>query len=48
VGGLFSSFALELLVYPVVYRTWKWNTELRRQVDPAGAPLAGLAEAAAE
>ncbi len=29
VGGLFSSFALELLVYPVVYFLWKWNFEMK-------------------
>jgi Cu(I)/Ag(I) efflux system membrane protein CusA/SilA len=26
VGGIFSSFALELLIYPVVYELWKCNT----------------------
>lgn len=30
VGGVFSSFALELLVYPVLYFIWKWHFELRR------------------
>ncbi len=29
VGGLASSFALELLVYPVVYFIWKWYFEMR-------------------
>ncbi len=29
VGGLLSSFALELLVYPVIYFVWKWNFEMR-------------------
>jgi Cu(I)/Ag(I) efflux system membrane protein CusA/SilA len=28
VGGIFTSFALELIVYPAVYRIWKWNFEL--------------------
>jgi len=28
VGGVFTSFALELLVYPVLFTLWKWNTEL--------------------
>ena len=36
VGGLFTSFVLELVVYPVVYRTWKWSTEVRRLADEAG------------
>jgi Cu(I)/Ag(I) efflux system membrane protein CusA/SilA len=30
VGGLFTSFLLELVVYPPVYRLWKWNVEMRR------------------
>ncbi len=28
VGGLVTSFALELLVYPVVYAVWKWKFEM--------------------
>ena len=30
VGGLATSFILELLVYPAVYFVWKWNFEMRR------------------
>jgi len=29
VGGLATSFALELLVYPVLYAVWKWHYELK-------------------
>lgn len=29
VGGLFTSFILELLVYPAVYAVWKWNFEIK-------------------
>jgi len=29
VGGLFSSFLLELLVYPTVYAIWKWKFEMK-------------------
>ena len=29
VGGIFTSFLLELAVYPVVYETWKWRREVR-------------------
>ena len=25
IGGIFTSFLLELLVYPVIYETWKWH-----------------------
>jgi Cu(I)/Ag(I) efflux system membrane protein CusA/SilA len=42
VGGLATSFALELLVYPVLYAIWKWRFVLRRgraapPPDPAAA-----------
>ena len=30
VGGLTTSFLLELLVYPAVYALWKWHGEMRR------------------
>jgi len=30
VGGLFTSFALELLVYPVIYALWKWHYEMKQ------------------
>jgi len=30
VGGLFTSFILELLVYPAVYAIWKWNGEMKK------------------
>jgi len=25
IGGIFTSFALELLVYPAIYEVWRWN-----------------------
>ena len=34
IGGIFTSFALELIVYPVVYEIWKWNFELKHIVAP--------------
>ncbi|MBI5281234.1 MAG: efflux RND transporter permease subunit [Candidatus Solibacter usitatus] len=33
VGGIFTSFALELLVYPAIYEVWKWNFELKKQLS---------------
>jgi Cu(I)/Ag(I) efflux system membrane protein CusA/SilA len=36
IGGIFTSFVLELLIYPVIYETWKWHTEVKQQVE--GAP----------
>jgi Cu(I)/Ag(I) efflux system membrane protein CusA/SilA len=29
IGGIFTSFLLELVVYPAIYAVWKWNSELR-------------------
>lgn len=29
IGGMFTSFILELLVYPAIYATWKWKYELK-------------------
>ncbi|MFB3902539.1 MAG: efflux RND transporter permease subunit [Acidobacteriota bacterium] len=31
VGGLATSFVLELLVYPAIYLLWKWRKEVRHQ-----------------
>jgi Cu(I)/Ag(I) efflux system membrane protein CusA/SilA len=30
VGGIFTSFVLELLVYPAVYEAWRWHTAVKR------------------
>jgi Cu(I)/Ag(I) efflux system membrane protein CusA/SilA len=32
VGGILTSFLLELLVYPAIYQIWKWNFELKREI----------------
>ena len=29
IGGIFTSFLLELLVYPAIYEIWKWHFELK-------------------
>jgi copper/silver efflux system protein len=33
IGGIFTSFLLELLVYPAVYQIWKWNFDLKKQLS---------------
>jgi Cu(I)/Ag(I) efflux system membrane protein CusA/SilA len=33
VGGILASFFLELLVYPPIYQIWKWNFEVKKQID---------------
>ncbi|MEP7118497.1 MAG: CusA/CzcA family heavy metal efflux RND transporter, partial [Acidobacteriota bacterium] len=32
VGGVVSSFALELLIYPVIFTLWKWHAEVKHAV----------------
>jgi Cu(I)/Ag(I) efflux system membrane protein CusA/SilA len=31
VGGLATSFLMELLVYPAIYYIWKWRSEVKNQ-----------------
>lgn len=31
VGGIFTSFILELVVYPAIYAIWKWHFEVKKQ-----------------
>jgi Cu(I)/Ag(I) efflux system membrane protein CusA/SilA len=33
VGGIFTSFLMELMVYPAIYETWKWNFEIKKQAS---------------
>ena len=35
VGGVFTSFLLELLVYPPIYELWKWHSEVKVAGIPA-------------
>ena len=30
IGGIFTSFLLELIVYPIIYETWKWHSEVKK------------------
>jgi Cu(I)/Ag(I) efflux system membrane protein CusA/SilA len=32
IGGIFTSFIMELCVYPAIYAIWKWNFGLKKQV----------------
>src|SRR5579859_2780411 len=36
VGGVVTSFILELLIYPVIFTIWKWRGELRPALARAG------------
>ena len=32
IGGIFTSFVLELVVYPAIYEIWKWHFDLKREL----------------
>jgi Cu(I)/Ag(I) efflux system membrane protein CusA/SilA len=36
IGGIFTSFIMELCVYPAIYAIWKWNFGLKRQLRASG------------
>jgi Cu(I)/Ag(I) efflux system membrane protein CusA/SilA len=45
IGGLVTSFILELLVYPPIYAIWKWNFEMKKGiVDVSTLPIPELKE----
>jgi Cu(I)/Ag(I) efflux system membrane protein CusA/SilA len=35
VGGLFTSFVMELLVYPAIYFLYKWHKEVKPSLSAA-------------
>ncbi len=32
IGGIFTSFLLELVVYPAIYEVWKWNSQVKKSL----------------
>ena len=47
IGGILTSFLLELVVYPPVYQIWKWNFGMKRRLSPSPDQPEALAHAAA-
>ena len=35
VGGIFTSFIMELMIYPAIYEVWRWYFYVRKQEVPA-------------
>jgi Cu(I)/Ag(I) efflux system membrane protein CusA/SilA len=35
IGGIFTSFVMELVVYPAIYEIWKWHFGLKRELSLA-------------
>jgi Cu(I)/Ag(I) efflux system membrane protein CusA/SilA len=44
-GGIFTSFLLELLVYPAIYEIWRWHTAVKKEARAAELEGAQLSEA---
>ena len=38
IGGILTSFILELVVYPVIYEIWKWHSEVKRDIVVGSIP----------
>ena len=38
IGGIFTSFLLELVVYPAIYEIWKWHFEVKPALDAVEEP----------
>ncbi len=36
IGGIFTSFILELVVYPPIFAIWKWNGEVKPELQKVG------------
>jgi Cu(I)/Ag(I) efflux system membrane protein CusA/SilA len=39
IGGIFTSFIMELGVYPAIYAIWKWNFGLKKQLRQTGSSV---------
>jgi Cu(I)/Ag(I) efflux system membrane protein CusA/SilA len=39
IGGVFTSFLLELLIYPAIFELWKWHSEVKKKGGAPGAAL---------
>jgi copper/silver efflux system protein len=47
IGGIFTSFVLELLVYPGIYEIWKWHFEMGTKRPPGDEAAIRTAESTA-
>jgi Cu(I)/Ag(I) efflux system membrane protein CusA/SilA len=42
IGGIFTSFILELLVYPAIYEVWRWHLHVKPALARAAVPAGGI------
>jgi Cu(I)/Ag(I) efflux system membrane protein CusA/SilA len=33
IGGIFTSFLMELLVYPAIYELWRWHFYVKKEAE---------------
>ncbi len=38
IGGIFTSFLLELIVYPIIFEAWKWHSEVKKKMPETAPP----------
>jgi len=38
IGGIFTSFIMELVVYPAIYEVWRWYFHVRKEAALSGTP----------
>ena len=38
IGGILTSFLMELVIYPPIFAIWKWNFEVKPRVKGVGVP----------
>ena len=43
IGGILTSFLLELIVYPAVYEIWKWHAEVKPAIEAPGGDVPATA-----
>ena len=39
IGGIITSFLMELIIYPPVFAIWKWNFEVKPKLKKSGPSL---------
>ncbi|MCE5262191.1 MAG: CusA/CzcA family heavy metal efflux RND transporter, partial [Deltaproteobacteria bacterium] len=44
IGGIFTSFLLELMLYPVIYQLWKWHFVLKKELEATRGSSSWAAE----
>jgi copper/silver efflux system protein len=42
IGGIFTSFLMELIVYPAIYAIWRWNFDLKPKLEAERTESGGI------